>query len=295
MLDFNRYKYIIKLFIRDSVSFFVYILLIIKKRILNENDAGIRILVYHSINNIDKKKDTARISVPPELFRKQVDFIVSRGYRIISLDNLVDYVSGGNDFKDESIVLTFDDGFGDNFDYAYNILKSKGLKATFFLTCDYMDSNKALPWSDGSLARAKPMSWENASTLVSGGMSIGSHTLSHADLGSISNDKNKLDREIRASKEIIEEKLNIAVKYFAYPIGSRSTYNNKTEDLIRVSGYKAACINIFGTNKRRGNVFQLRRTRIDWNDTLFKFRMKLEGAYDWVDGMSFCGKRKIKC
>ncbi len=294
MFDFNWYKYIAKLFIRDFISFFVYVFLIIKRSIMNENDAGIRILVYHSINNIDKKRDAVRMSVPPELFRKQVDSIISQGYRVISLDSFVVYASGNNSFEGKCIILTFDDGFEDNFNCAYTILKSKGLTATFFLTCNYMDSDKGFPWSNWNVACVKPMSWENASTMCADGMSIGSHTLSHADLGSISNDREKLDKEISGSKEIINEKLNIAVNYFAYPIGSRGTYNDKTEDVIKRSGYKAACINIFGTNKKYGNIFQLKRTRIDWNDTLFKFRMKLEGAYDWIDS-PFLAKWKVKC
>ena len=104
---------------------------------------------------------------------------------------------------------------------------------------------------------------------------VGSHTLTHVNLGSISQDKNRIFEEITNSKKMLENTLKIPVDYFAYPYGCKGSYNKTTEDIIKESGYKAACTNIHGLNKIGVNVFELKRTRISWNDTLLKFRMKL--------------------
>ncbi len=292
MSNLYWYKYLAKLYLRDLLSFFVFIFLIIKRSILGDKDKGIRVLVYHSINEVDKRKDAIRITVTPELFRRQVEYLISRGYSIVSLDTIVEYISGDNNIEGKIIALTFDDGFGDNFNNSYNILKSRGLSATYFLTYDYIDSDKIFPWYTGNTSDAKPLTWKDVLNMASGGMTIGSHTLSHINLGSVSDDEEMLNKEIKISKDRIEEKTKSPVNHFAYPVGCRGAYDKKTEEMIRKSGYKSAYTNIFGENKKGDNIFELKRTRIDWNDTLFKFRMKIKGAYDWVD-LKSCLETKI--
>ena len=82
---FGWYKYRIRLLLRDIISFIVFILLRIKANIFRKGQNGIRILVYHSIKEVPKNKDTLRITVSPELFEKQIRYLVSSGYEIISI------------------------------------------------------------------------------------------------------------------------------------------------------------------------------------------------------------------
>lgn len=283
MTTFHWYRCIIKLYTINFISFFVFIILIIKGKLFKNKDNGIRILVYHSIMKVPKNKDPLRITVPPELFQSQVTYLLSLGYSIVSIDNLLDYMSNNKPITDKRIALTFDDGFSDNFDYSYDVLKKNGLTATYFLTCNYIGTNSLFPWYDKNAPYSKPITWEEVSRMACDGMSIGSHTLTHINLGSISHNADKLYEEIKISKKILEDKLKIPVRYFSYPFGCKNSYNALTENIIKKSGYKAACINTFGVNKKNDNIFELKRTRVDWNDTLFKFRMKIEGAYDWVD------------
>lgn len=246
-----------------------------------------RILVYHSINNVDRRNDKSRITVPIELFNKQIEYLVSSGYKIISLDDIVGYILGNKDIPERSIAMTFDDGFKDNFLSAFGILKSKRIKATFFLACNFIDSGSPFPWNKNCGLPASPMSWRDVSLMAEGGMDIGSHTLSHPKLGDmVSDGRESLCAEVKESKKKIEGRIKVNVKHFAYPIGNKASYNNFTENIIESSGYMSACLNIFGSNKIGDNIFRLKRTRIDWNDTIFKFKMKLCGAYDWVDKIS---------
>lgn len=275
--------YNIKLVIRDIISFFIFIAIIVKTRIFQCKVKGIRILVYHSIMKAPRYKDALRITVPPVLFEKQIRFLLALKYSIVSMDDLLDCVSGVKDMDSKKIVLTFDDGFGDNFDYGYPILKVNRLTAVYFVSTDYIGSGNKFPWYASDSVYGKPLTWEKVSRLSSEGMTIGSHTCSHQNLGDICDSVDKLENELKISRQILENKLNREVRYFAYPFGCKDSYNKVTQDYLKNSGYKAACVNIFGINKRGDNVFELKRTRIDWNDGLFKFRMKLEGAYDWVD------------
>lgn len=285
MIDYSWIGYRLKLFLRDAISFSVFIFLLFKRYFIR--DAGVRILVYHSINNVNIKNDKLRMTVPVELFKKQIEFLINSGYKIISLDDLTGYILGDKTVSQKSIVLTFDDGFRDNFYHVYNILKSKYIKATFFLACNYIDSGSHFPWNENCGLPASPMSWKDISIMAEGGMDIGSHALSHTKLGNAcSGNGNSIYMEVEESKKMIENRIKVDVRHFAYPIGNKTSYNNFTENIIKASGYLSACLNIFGSNKIGDNIFRLKRTRVDWNDTIFKFRMKLCGAYDWVDKIS---------
>lgn len=279
----KQFRYNIKLLIRDTISFAIFIVLIAKNKFFNDGLSGVRILVYHSIKDAPKNKDRPRMTVPPELFDKQIEHLVSSGYTVISMDELLRCMSEKAPMGNKKIVLTFDDGFEDNFDYSYDILCKYGLTATYFLAVDYIGSEEVFPWCDNNFSYSRPIAWDKLTRMVSGGMTIGSHTLTHQNLGMISDKGAGMDNEVGLSKRILEKRLNTAVRYFAYPFGCKGSYNKKTEKCLRENGYKAACINVLGINSKDDNVFELKRTRIDWNDNLLKFRMKISGAYDWID------------
>lgn len=271
-----------RLFARDLVSFIWFAMIKIKDAFVRE-DKGIRILVYHSIKEARKSKDPLRITVPPKLFERHIRYLILSGYKIVPVESMLDYMAGKRDIAGKEVVLTFDDGFSDNFDIAVNVLEKNKLEAAYFLITDCVDKAVMFPGSGDEYLRGKPLTWDKVLKLVSMNMSIGSHTLTHINLGSISDDKNRLREEIKTSKTTLEERLSRPVKYFAYPFGSKKSYNRVIEEIVRESGYEAAFTNILGPNKKGDNIFELKRTRVDWNDTLFKFKMKLEGAYDWID------------
>lgn len=274
---------IARLLARDLLSFICFAAIKIKDVFIRK-DRGIRVLVYHSIKDASRPKDPFRITVPPRLFERHIRYLILSGYKIVPVDSMLDYMTGKRDITGKEVVLTFDDGFLDNLDIAINVLKKNKVTATYFLVTDYIDKAVMFPWSGNGYLYGSPVTWEDVSKLLSMNMSIGSHTLSHINLGSISDDdKNRLREEIRTSKTRLEERLNTPVKYFAYPFGSKKSYNRVTEEIVRESGYEAAFTNILGSNKKGDDLFKLKRTRIDWNDTLFKFKMKLDGAYDWID------------
>jgi peptidoglycan/xylan/chitin deacetylase (PgdA/CDA1 family) len=87
------------------------------------------------------------MSIPARTFRRQMDYLAHSRYRPISLTTLLDYLEGRTELTGDSIAITFDDGYRDNFTTAYPILREFRLPATIFLTSGLIDSQEA-PWWD---------------------------------------------------------------------------------------------------------------------------------------------------
>jgi peptidoglycan/xylan/chitin deacetylase (PgdA/CDA1 family) len=116
--------------------------------------------------------------------------------------------------------MTFDDGLEDNYTIAYPILKEFGLKAYFFLLV-------------GRIGTTGYMNWEQVRRLKEGGMTIGSHGMTHRILTELSD--NELDYELFTSKSKIEAKLKSPVEYFSLP---RGFSNRKIIEKAKHAGYK---------------------------------------------------------
>ena len=106
------------------------------------------ILRYHSVST---QADGTHLcldpglAVSPEHFDRQCAYL-ARHYRVLSLDDLVDHVAAGRPVPSKAVVLTFDDGYLDNYTQAFPILRRHGLNATFYVTTDCID-NRALLWT----------------------------------------------------------------------------------------------------------------------------------------------------
>lgn len=120
------------------------------------------------------------------------------------------------------------------------------------------------------------------SSLRKNGYEIGVHSYSHRRLGDLEGEE--LCREIAFAREKFREK-GIVTSYFAYPYGFYGDFSKNTEKVIKESGYEASFTNIMGDNVPGDDIFRLKRTRVSWRDNPLRFRMKIGGAYDWVDSM----------
>ncbi len=87
------------------------------------------------------------VSATQKNFEGQMKFLAEEDHNVISLEDFVERMGNGKKLPKNSIVITFDDGYKDNFFYAYPILKKYKLPATFFLTTGFLD-NKTVPWWD---------------------------------------------------------------------------------------------------------------------------------------------------
>ena len=256
---------------RSFASSCLYIPMVLKTRYSRRKN--VRILMYHSISHFQNYN---QLVVPPQNFDGQMKYLFDKGYSVISLEELIYHIRNRKEIPYKSIVITFDDGYKDNYTYAFPILKKYNFTATIFLTTNYIGKDKRLGWAKMSaLVESGGLSWEQISEMSNYGISFDNHTCSHPILTEI--DDERARHEIIRSKSTIEEKLGTEVKFFAYPGGY---FSQKHKDMVAEAGFLGACSIVPGSNDAKTDIFALRRTEISPKDTIFDFRKKLVGAYD---------------
>lgn len=228
-----------------------------------------RILMYHSVG-----RNLGRLTVSPEQFRYQMDWLKSDGYNVLRLRELYNHLAAGRSLPPKSIALTFDDGYIDNYLHAYPILQRYNFPATIFVIADYVGTQVRFAW-DSDYEYGKSLNWKQIRELSRSGFDFGSHTCTHPLLPSIP--VRQTQREISVSKEIIENKLGCVVEFFCYPAGN---FHSIHRDMVGQAGYLGACSIKPGENNNETDFYALNRTEISGDDTLKDFKKKLVGAYD---------------
>lgn len=177
---------------------------------------GIPVLMYHSIS-VEKGNP---IRLPSEVLDAQMAYLKENDYKVLTLDELYSYFQKKLTVPDKAVVLTFDDGYEDNYTAMYPILKKYGMKATVFVITGTIDKDPNYLTSSQLKEMAKD------------GFDIESHTVTHRDLNTLSNAEQL--RELKDSKEQLEKILNKKINYVAYPSGK---YNNYTVEAAENAGY----------------------------------------------------------
>jgi peptidoglycan/xylan/chitin deacetylase (PgdA/CDA1 family) len=108
---------------------------------------GLVVFTYHRIADpgADPFYDPV-ISATPASFRAQVDWL-SRNVRILTLSEAIERITSPAPWREPAALVTFDDGYRDNFEIAVAILRDRGVPATFFLPTAFLESPR-LPWWD---------------------------------------------------------------------------------------------------------------------------------------------------
>lgn len=183
---------------------------------------SVPIVVFHIVrpsypNDSQSVRDMA---VTPETFDAEMKYLGDAGYHVVTFAGLEAYFEHGTRLSSNPIIISFDDGWSDQFDYGFPILKKYHYPATFFVFTN-------------AIGRPGFVSWDNLRTLLSAGMSIGSHSRSHPFLMKIS-DPAVLWDEISGSKDILEKNLGTTVEVFAYPFGR---FDATTTAMVKKAGY----------------------------------------------------------
>jgi peptidoglycan/xylan/chitin deacetylase (PgdA/CDA1 family) len=220
------------------------------------------ILMYHSI--VGKNKAANLLEVSARSFQRQAWFLKTWRYKVMPLEDLTRLIRDKKSIPFKAVAITFDDGYKDNYVYAFPILKKYKLPATVFIIYD-------------EVGRPDRLSWREIKEMRDSGLiTFGSHTLKHVPLVDI-NSPEELKRQIFESKKALEEKINRPVDIFCYPVGAFTT---PIRQLVIDAGYQAAV----ATRPREGypkdDVFTLRRLRISSPcDSLFVFWFETSGIY----------------
>ncbi len=220
---------------------------------------GLIVLMYHRIDKYDDTCDLEKeLYVEPEKFLKQMDFLLKHKYNPITLEELSkSYKDGSFNLPKKSVLITFDDGWIDNYTIVLPILKRKNIKANIFVSGSHIGQKNCMTWN-------QLLEMKN-----SGLISFGSHTINHPVYIQTLND-NDILKELKESKHLLEEKLNVKIDSFAYPSGNGAT-SDKVRQMVFDSGYK------FDFSTKRGI------TKLKWNKEKAINRLYIKGSYNLFD------------
>lgn len=217
------------------------------------------ILVYHEIK--DEYPEGSYTIISKKKFRKDMEWLKSKGFETIFLHEAADWVEKGTPLPSNIVAITFDDGYLSTYEIAYPILKELGMKATVALIGQDIGADK---YSDGSPMICPYMSWEQAQEIYESGVfDVQSHTYGmHRNSGqsrkgmlpkegedplaysdAIRNDYNKM-------QALIGENTGSSLYLTAYPYGFSSP---ETDAALKDAGCRVTLGTGYGTNELRMN------------------------------------------
>jgi len=311
------------------------ILLLLYYSFRDRQHNGLLVLTYHRISDTSDYEDSLKVS--KNIFEKQIQYL-KNNYTILSGEELSDIIRNKKPFPDNSCLITFDDGWRDNYTNAYPILKKYKIPAIIFISTDFISTynifwheqlqellknipantiNKELDkllsdWPGDirkliSEALKQPnskrqlkiselistlklvdpekideliiklskiynqklideslmLSWNEINEMSQNNICFGSHTKSHAILTQVSH--NSVIKELKESKDIIENKLGKQVHYLSYPNGN---YNKDILNVAKKNGYLAGFTCKTGLNITFESSLELKRKHIREDQSL---------------------------
>jgi peptidoglycan/xylan/chitin deacetylase (PgdA/CDA1 family) len=188
-----------------------------------------------------------RMGIPTELFLRHVEFLQAH-YQVVGLDDAVRLLEAGK-VRRPTVVLTFDDGYRDNFLNLRAVTEATGVPVTLFVCTEKVNAEGEFEhdrkWGYRDF---RAMSWEQVAVLDRAGMLIGSHTRTHFNCGS--REPAPLQAEIGGSRTQLEERLRHPVEFFSFPWGLPANMSPEAVDVARKS-YPYICSAHGGVNAPR--------------------------------------------
>jgi len=206
------------------------------------------ILMYHHISVPPAGADAIRrdLSVAPELFASHLEALAKGGYETITLRQLVDHLTRGLVLPDKPVVITVDDGYSDNYENGFPLLREANAVAAFFVITDFLNEE-----------RSGYMTWDQLRQMAAAGMEIGCHSRNHPDLRRKSIDY--LVWQALGCRESIELELGKHPRFITYPSG---LYDQRTIDVFHSANYWGGLTSHQGTLQSSEALFELVRIRV---------------------------------
>ncbi len=231
----------------------------------------ISILMYHKINPHNSTGGLG-LRVLPAQFAWQVKYLREQGFNTISFTDLAEHWENNLPLPPRPVIITFDDGYEDNYYYAYPILKDNGFKATVFLVSNLIGKTNAWDTRFNNQPANKLLTWDQVREMEKNGIEFGAHTATHPILTSIPEDQ--LVAEVALCKQALEQELGHPIYSFAYPYGK---YNTQIKEAVAQAGFKAAVTTSAGKNiLQPGDRYALKRLRITGHTNKDRFIRMIE-------------------
>ena len=228
--------------------------------------AFLPILMYHNVSSGEPR----RFNVIPESFEEQLKYLKDNGYYCVSLDKWYESILTRTPIKDKGICITFDDGYFNFYEYAWPLLEKYGFTATMFVVTNNI--GKTNSWDIKSLADVPQplLSREHIIELSKSGITFGSHTHTHPNLKTLTNQQVEL--EMLMSKNILEDLLDCNVTTLCYPY---TISDPNIQELVIKCGYMNA-VSGGQISNFVDPLYSLSRVEISGNDNIEDFKKKIE-------------------
>jgi len=215
------------------------------------------ILMYHYISVPPQDADIYRrdLSVTPDQFVQQMGWLERNGYQTITLYDLIYALNNGEPLPAKPVIITFDDGYADNYQNAFPILEAYDYNATFFILSDVT-------------TREQPgyMTWDMLQEMYAAGMNIEVHGREHLDM--TGRGWEWLLYHLRGPQEIIESQLGYTPRFLAYPSGR---YEDQVIWAAHETGYWGAVTTQLGSQQDKETPYELKRLRVRGEMSLAAF------------------------
>lgn len=222
---------------------------------------GPRLLIYHELT----PEPVKQMDLAPGVFERQMEWLAGHG-RIVTLDEAIKLREDPESRKD--FVLTFDDGYAGLAEFGFSVLRRLGMSFTLYVTSGLIGS------------APNYLTWDQIAEMMSSGLvTIGAHTHSHPDLRTIA--PPEIERELDISNEMIEGRLGVRPRHFAYPKGY---WSEAAEPLLR-ERYETSVLGAGPPITGNVDLQRLSRVPVQRADGLFFFKRKVTGgmrAEEWA-------------
>lgn len=241
-----------------------------QKIIVNYHQKEIPVLMYHRLIKDISEAGKHGIYVTVKQFTAQMHYLLAKGFTPITFKELS--VINRFDKTKKYIILTFDDGYEDNYTLLFPILKRFGIKAVIF----YVTHSKTNLWDtkNNSEREFNLMNSGQVAEMAAYGIEFGAHTKSHPDLTQLSADEAEV--EIKDSKKEVETITGEEVVTFAYPYGK---LNDEIKLMVKQCGFKYGIATDSGPLAMHEDLFNIRRIGIFPNTDYWGFVRKTNGNY----------------
>lgn len=244
-------------------------------RLANLARPGIRILMYH---RVDSLPEYDQLTVSPAIFRQQMEILAKR-YRVIPLSQALTELASGKITRN-TVVITFDDGYHDNVVHALPVLKELSLPATVFITTGFAARKMQHP-RYANPPKNLHMDWQEIEQWQAHeGNEVGAHSCTHPYLSRLPDEPS-----FQEISECLNDFARAGMSHngiFCYPSGD---VTDREARYVQKAGYIAAVTVSPGVNHLGANRYWLRRTEITDRDDVSSFRLKLDGAFDFMHVM----------
>ena len=228
----------------------------------------IPILMYHRIADVPGDRN----SLPKERFEQQLAYLAAHGYHTISADDLYQHLTANKSLPQKPILLTFDDGYVDNYQEALPLLQKYHMQAVVFPIYNWL--GKENKWEKFGKQLTKTMTADELKRWQQAGMDIQPHTANHPFLTQCTDEQ--LIAELENAKIQFETLLGKPMPYLCYPYGF---FNQKVIDFARKANYKMAFAIFENVPLWKLDLFALPRIQIPAHQKMWEFKLKVSSIH----------------